>query len=127
MGKNVMTEVTSDLAIIDVHILNLNILASTILFLLLRYNKHFNDPKLKDVITIIAILFCFAGVMCAIYAIIAAVVHRKKNNVTISSVKELFSARGIMDEIPIVMSVVLCIISLLLFYTVIHSSLDMIF
>jgi len=122
-----MTEVTSDLAIIDVHILNLNILAATILFLLLRYNKHFNDPKLKDVITIIAILFCFAGVMCAIYAIIAAVVHRKKNNVTISSVKELLSARGIMDEIPIVMSVVLLIISLLLFYTVIRSSIDIVF
>lgn len=125
MGKNVMTEVTSDLALIDVHILNLNILAATILFLLLRYNKHFNDPKLKHVITTIAILFCFAGVMCSTYAIIAAIIHRKKNNVTISSVKESFSIKGIMVEIPLITSVVLLIISILLFYTVIRSSVNM--
>lgn len=120
-----MTDVNSDLALIDVHILNLNILAATILFLLLRYNKHFNDTKLKHVITTIAILFCFAGVMCSTYAIIAAIIHRKKNNVTISSVKELFSIKGIMVEIPLITSVVLLIISILLFYTVIRSSVNM--
>jgi hypothetical protein len=126
MEKKHTHEVSSDLPIIDVHILTLNILSATILFLLLRFNKNFKDHHLRTVITIISILFCFAAFTSSFYAVLAAFRHRKKTLVYKDG-DNLFSMDRILDRIPIIMSVVLLIISILLLYTVAGSTIQLFF
>lgn len=123
MEKKHTHEVSSDLPIIDVHILTLNILSATILFLLLRFDKNFKDHHLRIVITIISILFCFAAFTSSFYALLAAYRHRKKTLVH-KDENALFSVDRILDRIPIVMSIVLLIISILLLYTVTSSTIE---
>ena len=124
MEKKHTDEVSSALPIIDVHILTLNILSATILFLLLRVNKNFKDHHLRTVITIISILFCFAAFTSSFYAVLAAFRHRKKTLVVYKDGDNLFSVDRILDRIPIIMSIVLLIISILLLYTVTSSTIE---
>ena len=126
MEKKHTDEVSSALPIIDVHILTLNILSATILFLLLRVNKNFKDHHLRTVITIISILFCFAAFTSSFYAVLAAFRHRKKTLVYKDG-DNLFSVDRILDRIPIIMSIVLLIISILLLYTVASSTIELFF
>lgn len=116
-------EVKSDLPIIDVHVLTTSILSSTILFLMLRYNKNFDKPRVKYIVTGISLLFCLVAIVVSVYAVIASVIHHKidkKYNYLVR--REVFSKTFILDNIPIVTSSILLLISLLLFYTVTITS-----
>jgi hypothetical protein len=116
-----MKEVTSDSVIISTHILNIEIISATILFLLLSYNKNFNDRADKLIVTVISLSFCGASIIAAIYVIIAAYKHRtialehKSHNISIDEY--------ITINIPIIMSFVITIIAILLTVFVIRSTL----
>ena len=117
-----MKEVTSDSVIISTHILNIEIISATILFLLLSYNKNFNDRADKLIVTVISLSFCGASIIAAIYVIIAAYKHRtiaiehKSHNISIDEY--------ITINIPIIMSFVITIIAILLTVFVIRSTLN---
>ena len=116
-------EVTSDLPIIDVHVLTTSILSATILFMMLRYNKNFDIPRVKYIVTVISLLFCLVAIVVSLYALIASVIHHKidkKHNYLVR--REVFSKTFILDNIPIITSSILLLISLLLFYTVTVTS-----
>ena len=116
-------EVTSDLPIIDVHVLTTSILSATILFMMLRYNKNFDKPRVKYIVTGISLLFCLVAIVVSVYAVIASVIHHKidkKHNYLVR--REVFSKTFILDNIPIITSSILLLISLLLFYTVTVTS-----
>ena len=116
-----MEEITSDSVIINTHILNIEIISATILFLLLSYNKHVNDKVNKEIVTVISFAFCAASIIAAIYVIIAAYKHR---TIALEHKSHYVS----MDEyitinIPIIMSFVITIIAILLTFFVIRSTL----
>lgn len=77
MLKKTQIEVQSDTPIIDVHVLTTSILSATILFMMLRYNKNFDKPRVKYIVTIISILFCLVAIVVSVYAVIASVIHHK--------------------------------------------------
>ena len=115
-------EVKSDLPIVDVHVLTTSILSATILFMMLRYNKNFDKPRVKYIVTGISLLFCFAAIIVSVYAVLASIIHHKndiKQNHKIQR-NQFF----ILDKIPIITSSVLLIISILLFYTVFFTSVN---
>jgi hypothetical protein len=123
MLKKTQIEVQSDTPIIDVHVLTTSILSATILFMMLRYNKNFDKPRVKYIVTIISILFCLVAIVVSVYAVIASVIHHKidkKHNYLLR--REVFSKTFILDNIPIITSSILLLISLLLFYTVTVTS-----
>lgn len=116
-------EIKSDLPITDVHVLTTSILSATILFMMLRYNKNFDKPRVKYIITGISLLFCLLAIIVSVYAVIASIIHHKidkKKKYLLR--REVFSKTFILDNIPIVTSSVLLLISLLLFYTVTVTS-----
>ena len=116
-------EVKTDLPIIDVHVLTTSILSATILFMMLRYNKNFDKPRVKYIVTGISLLFCLVAIVVSVYAVIASVIHHKidkKHNYLVR--REVFSKTFILDNIPIITSSILLLISLLLFYTVTVTS-----
>tara|TARA_Y100000389_G_C17469538_1_gene529056 strand:- start:8073 stop:8459 length:387 start_codon:yes stop_codon:yes gene_type:complete len=116
-----MEEITSDSVIISTHILNIEIISATILFLLLSYNKHVIDRMNKEIVTAISLSFCLASIIAAIYVIIAAYKHRiialehKSHHVSMDEY--------ITINIPIIMSFVITIIAILLTVFVIRSTL----
>lgn len=123
MLNKTQIEVKSDTPIIDTHVLTTSILSTTILFMMLRYNKNFDKPRIKYIVTIISILFCLVAIIVSIYAVIASIPHHKyykKNNHKIQG--DIFSKTFILDHIPIITSSILLLISLLLFYTVTVTS-----
>jgi len=123
MLKKTQIEVQSDTPIIDVHVLTTSILSATILFMMLRYNKNFDKPRVKYIVTIISILFCLVAIVVSVYAVIASVIHHKidkKRNYLLR--RDIFSKTFILDNIPIITSSILLLISLLLFYTVTVTS-----
>lgn len=123
MIEKTQIEVQSDTPIIDVHVLTTSILSATILFMMLRYNKNFDKPRVKYIVTIISILFCFLAIVVSVYAVIASVIHHKidkKHNYLLR--RDIFSKTFILDNIPIITSSILLLISLLLFYTVTVTS-----
>lgn len=116
-----MEEITSDSVIINTHILNIEIISATILFLLLSYNKHVNDKVNKEIVTVISFAFCAASIIAAVFGVVASYKHR-----TIAL--EHKSHHVSMDEyitinIPIIMSCVITIIAILLTVFVIRSTL----
>lgn len=112
--------------IVDIHVLTTGILSTTILFLLLRYNKNFDKPRLKFIITTISILFCFLAIIISSYAVLASINHHdkifKKDNTQKGTILD-----HILDKIPLIISAALLIISLLLFYTVSITSIRLFF
>lgn len=116
-----MEEITSDSVIISTHILNIEIISATILFLLLSYNKNVGDRADKLIVTVISLSFCGASIIAAVYVIIAAYKHRttalEHNSHNISM------AEYITINIPIIMSCVITIIAILLTVFVIRSTL----
>ena len=116
-------KVTSDLPIIDAHVLTTSILSATILFMMLRYNKNFDKPRVKYIVTVISLLFCLVAIVVSVYALTASIIHHKidkKHNYLVR--KEVFSKTFILYNIPIISSAILLLISLLLFYTVTVTS-----
>ena len=123
MLKKTQIEIQSDTPIIDIHVLTTSILSATILFMMLRYNKNFDKPRVKYIVTIISILFCLVAIVVSVYAVIASVIHHKidkKHNYLLR--RDIFSKTFILDNIPIITSSILLLISLLLFYTVTVTS-----
>lgn len=126
MTEDKLKEVQNDLPIILVHVLTAGILSATILFLLLRYNKNFNEPKLRYIITILALLFCFVSIAISIYAISASIIHSNVNETKDKNKnKNIFDI--ILNKIPIFTSSVLLIISILLFYIILNTSISLFF
>lgn len=118
--SNTMTEITSDNIIISTHILNIEIISATILFLLLGYNKHVIDRMNREIVTAISLSFCVASIIASIYVIIASYKHRtialkhKSNNISIDEY--------ITINIPIIMSFTIALIAFLLTIFVIRST-----
>lgn len=128
MLEKTQREVASTLPIIDVHILTTSILSATILFMMLRYNKNFDKPRIKYIVTVISLLFCLVAIVVSLYALIASIIHHKidkKHNYLAR--REVFSITFILDNIPIISSFILLLISLLLFYTVFTTSIRLFF
>lgn len=124
-------EVTHDLPfiskIVDIHVLTTGILSATILFLLLRYNKNFDKPRLKFIITTISILFCFLAIIISGSAVLISMNnHDKTISKKVNSKKDTILDR-IIDKLPFIVSIILLIISLLLFYTVSITSIRLFF
>lgn len=117
-----MEEIRSDSVIASTHILNIEIITSTILFLLLSYNKHVNDKVNKEIITVISFAFCVASIIAAIFGVVASYKHRSfdlENNSHGISLDEY-----IIINIPIIMSVVILTITILLTVFVTRSTLN---
>ena len=103
--------------IVDIHVLTTGILSATILFLLLRYNKNFDRPRLKLIITAISLCFCFLALIISAYAVLVTLNHHKIKKKNKMKMRETL-IDNILDKLPFIISTVLLIISLLLFYTV---------
>lgn len=117
--------------IVDIHVLTTGILSATILFLLLRYNKNFDKPRLKFIITTISILFCFLAIIISGSAVLISMNnHDKTISKKVNSKKDTILDRiidRIIDQFPFIVSTILLIISLLLFYTVSITSIRLFF
>jgi hypothetical protein len=115
-----MEDIRSDSVIASTHILNIEIITSTILFLLLSYNKHVNDKVNREIITVISFAFCAASIIAAVFGVVASYKHRSfalENNSHGISLDEY-----IIINIPIIMSLVISIIAILLTIFVIRST-----
>lgn len=118
--------INNDTPIVDLHILALDVLSATILFLLLRYNKNFATYNLKEAITIISLLFCVIAFFVSLFSFLASIIRHKDNKINKNiSINESFSLNNILDKMPIITSVILLLISILLLYTVTSSSIKM--
>ena len=120
-------EVHTDTLMIDIHVLTTGILSATILFLLLRYNKNFDKPRLKFIITTISLLFCFLAIVISSSAVLASINHRDRGILKKDNTQKETILDHIVDKIPLIISTIFLLISLLLFYTVSITSIRLFF